>query len=111
MWKFLGQGLNLSHSSNLSCCSDNARSLTCCTTRELPEKIIFLTSNAGVTGYSYEKKNFMPHAKINLRYNIDLNIKANIMKLLEENIEENLYRSGVGKDFLGRKRKNQRGMN
>ena len=28
MWKFLGQGPNLSHSSNLSCRSGNARSLT-----------------------------------------------------------------------------------
>ena len=36
MWKFPDQGLDLCHSSDLSCCSDNARSLTCCTTRELP---------------------------------------------------------------------------
>lgn len=37
---------NLCHSSNPSWCSDDARSLTCCTTRELPEprlKAIFLT--------------------------------------------------------------------
>ena len=34
MWKFLGQGLNLCHSSDLNPCSDNA-GLTCCTTREL----------------------------------------------------------------------------
>ena len=33
-WKLLGQGSNPCHSSNLSCCSDNARSLTSCTTRE-----------------------------------------------------------------------------
>ena len=35
MWKFLGQGSNSSHSSNLSCCSDGAGSLTSYTTREL----------------------------------------------------------------------------
>ena len=35
MWKFLDQGLNLCHSSDKSCCSDNARSLTHCATREL----------------------------------------------------------------------------
>ena len=35
-WKFSGQGWDLNHSSDLSCCSDNAGSLTCCTTRELP---------------------------------------------------------------------------
>lgn len=34
MWKFPGQGLNLSHSSNLSSCSDNAGYLTHCATRE-----------------------------------------------------------------------------
>ena len=35
IWKFLGQGSNLSHSSDPSPCSDNTGSLTCCTTREL----------------------------------------------------------------------------
>ena len=35
MRKFLGQGSNMSHNSNLSCCSAKAGSLTCCTTREL----------------------------------------------------------------------------
>lgn len=30
-----GQGWNLSHSSDPVCCSDNAGSLSCCTTREL----------------------------------------------------------------------------
>ena len=33
--KFLGQGLNTHHGSGLSHCSDDARSLNCCTTREL----------------------------------------------------------------------------
>ena len=36
MLKFLGQGSNPCHSSDLSCCSDNAGSLTCRATRELP---------------------------------------------------------------------------
>ena len=35
MWKFPGQGSNLHHSSNLSRCSDNPRSLT----RELPRSV------------------------------------------------------------------------
>ena len=35
MWKFLGQGSNPSHNSNLSCCSDNTRDLTSFASREL----------------------------------------------------------------------------
>ena len=34
MWKFLGQGSNLCHNSNPSCCIDNTRSLTHCTKKE-----------------------------------------------------------------------------
>ena len=34
MWKFAGQGLNSWHSSDPSCCSDNAGSLTLCATGE-----------------------------------------------------------------------------
>ena len=34
MGKFTGKGSNLSHSSNPSCCSDNAGSLTPCTARK-----------------------------------------------------------------------------
>ena len=37
--KFLVQGLNLRHSSDSSHCSDNAGSLTCCTTSELQGNI------------------------------------------------------------------------
>ena len=33
MWEFPGQGLHPGHSSSPSCYSDNARSLTCCTTK------------------------------------------------------------------------------
>ena len=36
MWKFLGQGSNLYHGSNLSCCDDNAGYSTRSATRELP---------------------------------------------------------------------------
>ena len=35
MWKFLGQGSKLCHSSGLCCCNGIARFLTCWTTREL----------------------------------------------------------------------------
>ena len=37
MWQFLGQGWNWCHSCDLNHISDNAGSLTCCTTRELQE--------------------------------------------------------------------------
>ena len=50
IWKFLGQGWYLCHSSNLSCCSDNARTLTHYTTRELkiqPFKLQFRSSHRG----------------------------------------------------------------
>ena len=49
MWKFSGQGSNLCHSSDLSSCYDNARSLACCATRELPQIII-------PVGVCYKKK-------------------------------------------------------
>lgn len=35
MWTFLGQGLSPCHNNDPSCCNDKARSLACCTTREL----------------------------------------------------------------------------
>ena len=35
VWKFPGQGLNPCYSSDPNHCSDNTRSLTCCSTREL----------------------------------------------------------------------------
>ena len=41
MWKFLGQGSNPSLS-NPSLCSDNARSLIWCTTRELPQNAMWM---------------------------------------------------------------------
>ena len=50
MWKFLGQGLNPCQSSDPSQGSDNARSLTCCVTREL-QNLFFIR-------YTYEKKIF-----------------------------------------------------
>ena len=37
MWKFPGQGSNPCHSSNPSHCSENARSLTCCTHKRTPQ--------------------------------------------------------------------------
>ena len=42
IWKFLDQGLNPVHSSDPSCCSDNAESLTCCATRKLLPEGYFL---------------------------------------------------------------------
>ena len=41
MWKFPGRGSNPGHSSDPSCCSDIAGSLTHCATRELPGFIFF----------------------------------------------------------------------
>ena len=42
MWKLLGQGLNLHHSSSLSHISDNTRSLMCWVLRELCDSVIVL---------------------------------------------------------------------
>ena len=41
MWKFPGQGSNPCHSNDPSSCSDNARSLTHCATRELLSPLYF----------------------------------------------------------------------
>ena len=41
MWKFLGQRPNPCHGSNQSHCSDNIRSLTCCTKRELQHPVFW----------------------------------------------------------------------
>ena len=41
MWKILGQESKPRHSSNPSHYSDNARSLTCCATRELHEHLFW----------------------------------------------------------------------
>ena len=41
MWKFPGQGLNSCHSSNPSCFSDNARSLTHSASGEPPSPLVF----------------------------------------------------------------------
>ena len=41
IWKILGQGLNLCHSSDPSCCSDNTRSLTCYATENTKALIFF----------------------------------------------------------------------
>ena len=46
MHKFLGQGLNLCHSSDLSHCSNSAGSLTHWTTRELPEYYSSMVSDS-----------------------------------------------------------------
>ena len=43
MWKFLGQGSNLHHSSKLSCCGDNAVSLMGYATRELLNMVFLKT--------------------------------------------------------------------
>ena len=47
MWKFLGQEMNLCHSSNLSHHNDNIESLTDCATRELM-KLYFCVSSCFV---------------------------------------------------------------
>ena len=51
-WKFLGQGSNLCHSSDLSCPSDNAGSSTCCTTRELLGFLKFYSGRASISPHS-----------------------------------------------------------
>ena len=44
IWTFQGQGSNPSHSRDLSYCSDNARPLTHCSTRELLNTFFYFTS-------------------------------------------------------------------
>ena len=46
MWKFLGQGSNPCPSSNPSHDSDNARSFTCCTIRELHCSTVLTVKNS-----------------------------------------------------------------
>ena len=47
-WKFPGQGLNPCHSSDPSHCSDNARSLIYCVTRELSFRVFeYMTFSYG----------------------------------------------------------------
>ena len=41
MWKFLGQGSNPCHSSDLSCCNDNVRCLIYCITMECQSLLVF----------------------------------------------------------------------
>ena len=53
MWKFPGQGLYLCCSSDLSCCNDTTRSLTCQNTRELHEVSFFFFSFFTATPASY----------------------------------------------------------
>lgn len=43
MWKFSDQGWNAQYNSNPSHCSGNARSLTCCSKRELPSVFLSLS--------------------------------------------------------------------
>ena len=45
IWKLPSQGINAHHSSNPSCCSDNAVSLIHCATRELLKNIFKLKIN------------------------------------------------------------------
>ena len=42
IWRFLGQGSDSCHSNNQSPCRDNARSLTHCSTREIPSPICLM---------------------------------------------------------------------
>ena len=49
MWKFLGKRLNWRHSSKPSHCSDNARSLTCCTTQNTQVEFLYLNSGSPFT--------------------------------------------------------------
>ena len=51
MWKFLGQGSNPHHSSDLSCCSENAGSLILGATRELQCRGIYGLVRTTKSGY------------------------------------------------------------
>ena len=63
-WKLPGQGLNLCHRSDSSCCSDNARSLSHCFTRELLSMHIFFPL---ILFVSFAVINFSQNTKIEKR--------------------------------------------
>ena len=73
MWNFLGQGSNPWHSSDLSRCSDNVRSLTHCATRELQNTIC---SYMQFTAYSFQE----------CKYYIlwDMFLKMNVIDMLQD---------------------------
>ena len=73
MWNFLGQGSNPWHSSDLSRCSDNVRSLTHCATRELQNTIC---SYMQFTAYSFRER----------KYYIlwDMFLKMNVIDMLQD---------------------------
>ena len=62
LWQFLDQGLNLCSSS----CSNNARSLTCCTTRELPDKLFRYQCKTLQRRHNYFKLSYMVKYQLNL---------------------------------------------
>ena len=75
LWKFPGQGPNLHHSSNPSCCNDNTRSLTRCTTTDHTKPHFCLTPFVEVTkahpvsrGRNRNSTSWWFHGKILERY-------------------------------------------
>ena len=66
---FLGQGLNPCHCSDPSCCSDNARSLSCCITREFLFSVCFIlflwisTWVVSIAAFSKLANSFLGHVQ------------------------------------------------
>ena len=63
--KFLGQGWILYHSSDPSSCSDKAGSLSCCSTRELPESPLSLSRYfcSPITNKHFSPQQLMKHQR------------------------------------------------
>ena len=87
MWKFLDQGSNSCHSSNLSLCSGKAGSLTHCTTRELQRFFILIQSNVLYMCGFASRPYYIPLVNIALSltiphcvpyYNVTVSLKSSV---------------------------------
>ena len=64
MWKFLGQGLNLCHSSDLGCCRDSTGYVTYCTTRKLLYRLFLMLFGYCGLWLSYSSTHFTSNSPL-----------------------------------------------
>ena len=78
MWKFPSQGSNPYHGSDLSCCGENTRSLTCCAIRELQHILMIVinhaTMNTGEEASVWDPYNSLGYIPILLDHMVILSI-------------------------------------
>ena len=100
MWKFLGQELNACHG------SDNARSLTCCATRELPfpRLLIFrdplLSKLKPKNQINLNIRRYLYYVHYKAKF-ISRNIKYLIFKCLINYVKFRVLLSHTSKDLVG----------